>query len=100
VNIGAHHNFAMVIESTFNGHWLGDVAIDDITFSGCELRSPITNCDTTTQFACADKTQCIDNRYVCDGQVCIFVFSSFIGCFSPYLYSLVLLDVFLHICIL
>lgn len=67
VNVGPRHNFALIIEATYGGHWTGDIAVDDIQFVGCELRTPITNCDTATQFACSDHTQCINKKYVCDG---------------------------------
>lgn len=67
--IGARHNFALIIEATYGGHWTGDIAVDDIKFVGCELRKPIVNCDSATQFACTDKTQCINKKYLCDGTV-------------------------------
>lgn len=69
VNIGAQHNFGLIIEATYGGHWTGDIAIDDVMFADCNLRTPITNCDDSTQFACADRTQCISKRYYCDGMV-------------------------------
>lgn len=70
VNIGAQHNFGLIIEATHGGHWTGDIGVDDIKFVDCVPKKPIVNCDPDSQFSCVDKTQCINNRYVCDGQVC------------------------------
>lgn len=69
VNIGSQLNFALIIEGVHGGHWSGDIGIDDIKFVDCAPRNPIVRCDTSTQFACLDKTQCIKKKYVCDGKV-------------------------------
>ncbi|XP_067933315.1 MAM and LDL-receptor class A domain-containing protein 1-like [Watersipora subatra] len=80
VNIGSQLNFALIIEGVHGGHWSGDIGIDDIKFVDCAPRNPIVRCDTSTQFACLDKTQCIKKKYVCDGKTTCLDGSDEQGC--------------------
>lgn len=68
VPIRSNSQFAIVFEAKTGSGYLGDIAIDDITYSGCDTGQTVASCQPT-QFLCSNQLMCIDRRYRCDEKV-------------------------------
>ncbi|XP_061173555.1 MAM and LDL-receptor class A domain-containing protein 2-like [Saccostrea echinata] len=57
-------NFNMLFRKTISSY-SGITAIDDISFTDCRMRPPVTQCNTVTHFWCSNKV-CIPKSKQCD----------------------------------
>ncbi|XP_033638977.1 MAM and LDL-receptor class A domain-containing protein 1-like [Asterias rubens] len=60
-----HDSFYVIIEAYRSFTVEGDIAIDDISFTGCGIPQPSPGSCRDTEFRCAS-TACIDNSRICD----------------------------------
>ncbi|XP_022097778.1 MAM and LDL-receptor class A domain-containing protein 1-like isoform X1 [Acanthaster planci] len=58
-------DFFVVFQAYRSFSVLGDIAIDDISFSGCGVPEPVSGSCGTNQFRCASQA-CVNNDRVCD----------------------------------
>ncbi|XP_062570644.1 MAM and LDL-receptor class A domain-containing protein 1-like, partial [Saccostrea cucullata] len=68
IPIRSQSQFAIIFEARTGFGYLGDIAIDDIMYTGCDTGQKTASC-LPSQFMCTDQTMCIDRRYRCDEKV-------------------------------
>lgn len=85
VQLNVSQSFQIIIEAKVGDSYLGDIAIDDLTFTpGCQYDTsslpnppagvtthappvtPANRCNTVSQFQCSDDNKCINSNQVCN----------------------------------
>lgn len=65
VPLPSYHKFSIAFEALAGTSYLGDMAIDDISFNNCQPAIVVKSCPDS-QFRCSNGLQCIERRYRCD----------------------------------
>lgn len=65
VGIGRRNSDFNMLFKKSTAHYNGITALDDITFTDCRMRPPVTQCNTATHFWCSNKV-CIPKNKQCD----------------------------------